>query len=168
MDIVAGVQMGGIAWGDSLPQQYANNVVAVATFGDVADRTGGSLPTQSALLGSRAIDLCNFGDPIRHAGPGNAWSGHTEGYVPGYTTQAAAFVAAKLMAGPGLTMPGDGPLPGYGQATPGYGPEASMHGPPPGYGAQTPGFRDTDRLLGVRNGESSAGSNACQAPPATM
>ncbi len=139
IDIVAGVQMGGIAWGDSLPPQYANNIVAVATFGDVADRTGGSLPTQSALLGSKAIDLCNPGDPICHAGPGNAWSGHTEGYVPGYTTQAADFVASKLLSGPGLTVPGYGPLPGYGSATPGYGPETSMYGPPPGYGPETPG-----------------------------
>ena len=95
IDIVAGVQMGGIAWGDSLPPQYANNVVAVATFGDVAGRTGGSLPTQSALLGSKAIDLCNPGDPICHAGPGNAWSGHTEGYVPGVHHPGGGFCCGK-------------------------------------------------------------------------
>ena len=99
MDIVAGVPIGGINWGSSLPPEYASHIAAVATFGDVADRAGGTLPTQSALLGSKAIDLCNPEDPICHAGPGNEWSGHTEGYVPVYTTQAAAFVASKLLAG---------------------------------------------------------------------
>jgi cutinase len=139
MDIVAGVPIGGINWGNSLPPEYANNVAAVVTFGDVADRAGGSLPTQSALLGSKAIDLCNPDDPICHAGPGNEWSGHTEGYVPVYTTQAAAFVASKLMAGTGQQVPGFGPaIPGYAPQTPGYGPQ-TPGSQTPGYGPQTPG-----------------------------
>jgi cutinase len=137
MDIVAGVPIGGINWGSSLPPEYANNIAAVATFGDIADRAGGSLPTQSAMLGSKAIDLCNPSDPICHAGQGNEWSGHTEGYVPVYTTQAAAFVASKLMAGTGQQVPGYGPPqdfaptqgPGSGPQTPGFGP--SIHGPAP-------------------------------------
>ncbi|OBG22371.1 cutinase family protein [Mycobacterium sp. 852002-51057_SCH5723018] len=138
MDIVAGVPIGGINWGSSLPPEYAKNITAVATFGDVADRAGGTLPTQSALLGSKAIDLCNPSDPICHAGPGNEWSGHTEGYVPAYTNQAAAFVASKLLAGANPQVPGYGPqyspqTPGYGPQTPGYGPQT------PGYGPQTPG-----------------------------
>ena len=133
IDIVAGVPVGGINWGSSLPLEYANNVAAVATFGDVADRAGGALPTQSALLGSKAIDLCNPSDPICHAGPGNAWSGHTEGYVPVYTTQAAAFVASELLAGSGQTVPGYGPPPGFAPQTPGYGPQT------PGYAPQAPG-----------------------------
>jgi cutinase len=137
MDIVAGVPIGGISWGSTLPAQYANNIVAVATFGDVADRAGGKLPTQSAMLGSKAIDLCNPNDPICHAGPGNEWSGHTEGYVPVYTTQAAAFVASKLV-GTGQSVPGYGPsMPGAGPQTPGYGPQTP--GQAPGPGPQTPG-----------------------------
>ncbi|WP_167104742.1 cutinase family protein [Mycobacterium sp. DL592] len=140
IDIVAGVPMGGITWGNALPPQYADNIAAVATFGNVAGRTGGSLPTQSALLGSKAVDMCNPGDPICHAGPGNAWSGHTEGYVPGYTDQAAAFVMGRLLSGSGPTLPGYGPPPGYGPATPGYGPDTSLHGPQPGYGPTSPGF----------------------------
>ena len=133
MDIVAGVPIGGINWGSSLPPEYAGNIAAVATFGDVADRAGGTLPSQSALLGSKAIDLCNPNDPICHAGPGNEWSGHTEGYVPVYTTQAAAFVASKLLAGTGRQVPGFGPPQGYGPQTPGYGPQTPVYGP------QTPG-----------------------------
>jgi len=109
MDIVAGVPIGGINFGSSLPPEYANNIAAVVTFGDIADRAGGSLPTKSALLGSKALDLCNPVDPICHAGQGNEWSGHTEGYVPVYTTQAAAFVAPKLMGGGVAHMPGQVP-----------------------------------------------------------
>jgi cutinase len=142
MDIVAGVPIGGINWGSSLPPEYASNIAAVATFGDVADRAGGTLPTQSALLGSKAIDLCNPNDPICHAGPGNEWSGHTEGYVPVYTAQAAAFVASKLLAGSGQQVPGFGPeSPAYAPQSPAYapqlpGPQApgsspSVHGPGP-------------------------------------
>ncbi|OBH16499.1 cutinase [Mycobacterium sp. E1715] len=135
MDIVAGVPIGGISWGNKLPEQYANNIAAVVTFGDVADRAGGTLPTQSALLGSKAADYCNPNDPICHAGPGNEWSGHTEGYVPVYTTQAAAFVAQKLAGssssspafGPPLgPVPGGTPSPVNGQTPPGSPP--SIHG----------------------------------------
>jgi cutinase len=147
IDIVAGVPIGGINWGSSLPPELANKVAAVVTFGDVADRAGGSLPTQSAMFGSKAIDRCNPNDPICHAGPGNEWSGHTEGYVPVYTTQAAAFVASKLLAGTGQQVPGYGPpqefapqTPGYGPQTPGYGPQTPGYGPQtPGYGPQVPG-----------------------------
>jgi cutinase len=148
MDIVAGVPIGGINWGSSLPPEFASHVAAVATFGDLADRAGGSLPTQSAMFGSKAIDLCNPNDPICHAGQGNEWSGHTEGYVPVYTTQAAAFVASKLLAGTGQQVPGYGSAPqtpGYGPQSPGYGPQTPGYGPQtpgpqsPGYGPQAPG-----------------------------
>lgn len=148
MDIVAGVPIGGINWGNSLPPQYADNIAAVATFGDVADRAGGTLPSQSKLLGSKAIDLCNPNDPICHAGPGNEWSGHTEGYVPVYTTQAAAFVASKLV-GAGQSVPGYGPsFPGAGPQVPGQ----------PGYGQQTPVYGQTPPGSGPR-------STAAPAPP---
>jgi cutinase len=147
VDILAGVPIGGITWGNQLPAEYVSSVAAVATFGDVADRAGGSLPTMSASLGSKAIDLCNPNDPICHAGPGNEWSGHTEGYVPVYTTQAAAFVAAKLMGGSTGTVPGSGtpPVVGY---TPGNGqqptgPAPSIHGNSPVPGSPAPAVPPT-------------------------
>lgn len=159
MDIVAGVPIGGINWGNSLPPQYADNI-AVATFGDVADRAGGTLPSQSKLLGSKAIDLCNPNDPICHAGPGNEWSGHTEGYVPVYTTQAAAFVASKLV-GAGQSVPGYGPsFPGAGPQVPGQ----------PGYGQQTPVYGQTPPGSGpsIHGGTGTAPAPAPLAPgPAT-
>lgn len=151
MDIVAGVPIGGISWGNKLPEQYAKNIVAVVTFGDVADRAGGTLPTQSALLGSKAQDYCNPNDPICHAGPGNEWTGHTEGYVPVYTTQAASFIASKLAAaGVGQQAPEFGPPLGptpqspYGQQSPVYGqnpgssPSIHDNGPAPAPGPVAP------------------------------
>ncbi|KHO23534.1 cutinase family protein [Mycolicibacterium setense] len=156
INIVAGNPLGGIKWGDSLPPEYADNVAAITTFGDVGTRTKQTIATQSALFGSKAIDLCNPSDPICHEGQGNEWSGHTEGYVPVYTTQAAAFVASKLLAGSGQTLPGYGPaLPDYGQLpefgplpgsgpVPQYGPvpgpDTSLHGPSPAYSPQSPGY----------------------------
>jgi cutinase len=98
MDIVAGVPA-GISSGSPLPGEYANNITAVATFGNIVGRSGSPLSAQSRLLGFKTIDLCNPEDPICHAGPGNEWSGHTDGYVPVYTTQAATFIAARLSPG---------------------------------------------------------------------
>jgi cutinase len=97
IDIVTGNSVGGLLRGTILPAQYADFVAAVVTFGNVADRTKQPITTHSALLGSRAMDLCNPMDPICHEGPGNEWSGHTEGYVPIYTDQAASFVVAQLL-----------------------------------------------------------------------
>ncbi|OHU99965.1 cutinase family protein [Mycobacterium talmoniae] len=99
IDIVAGVPVVGVTWGSPLPAEYAGNIAAVATFGNAADRGGGSLASQSALLGSKAIDLCNASDPICHEGPGNQWESHTDGYIPGLTDQAATFVASKIQTG---------------------------------------------------------------------
>ena len=93
VDIVTGTHIGGVGWGDSLPPQYASHVIAVTTFGNPADRSGGTIAAQSAMFGAKAVDYCNPEDPICHAGQGNEWSGHTDGYVPVYTSQAASFVA---------------------------------------------------------------------------
>ncbi|GCA96700.1 cutinase family protein [Mycolicibacterium sp. NCC-Tsukiji] len=126
VNIVAGFS--GINWGDPLPPEYNKNIAAVATFGNQADRTDGAPPTQNSPLSPKAIDLCNPADPICHAGAGNSWSGHTQGYVPAYTDQAAAFVASKLLAGSHLTPPG------YGSQFPAYGPQPGTN-PQMGYGA---------------------------------
>jgi cutinase len=113
VDIVAGNSVGGLLRGTTLPAQYADTIVAVVTFGNVADRSGAPMTTSSALLGSKAMDLCNPADPICHAGPGNEWSGHTEGYVPLYTEQAASFVVMKLLGvqPPTISGPTATPLP---------------------------------------------------------
>ncbi len=130
MDIVAGVPVGGVSWGSALPPQYVDNIAALVTFGNIADRSGSPLSSQSALLGSKTIDMCNGEDPICHAGPGNEWSGHTEGYAPTYTTQAASIVASRLrIAGPGL-FPGIPGTPGL-PSTPGVPGVPGLPGPSP-------------------------------------
>ena len=96
IDIVTGTKVGGISWGNELPAEYANQVVAVTAFGNPAVRSGGPISEQSVLFGSKALDLCNPGDPICHEGPGNDWSDHTGGYIPAYTSQAANFIAGRL------------------------------------------------------------------------
>ena len=150
IDIVSGVPVGGISWGSALPAQYAKDVIAVTTFGNPADRSGGPISAQSAMFGAKSIDFCNPEDPICHAGPGNQWSGHTEGYVPVYTNQAASFIQTRLLAvlpptAPGPPMgvppgPGYAPGPGYGPGPgPGYGPGPGPgYGPAPGPGGQPP------------------------------
>jgi cutinase len=152
VNIVAGNPIVGIAWGPALPSSLAENVAAIATFGNVANRSGTKLPSQSAMFTGKAIDLCNPTDPICHAGEGNAWSGHTDGYVPVYTTQAAVFAASTLMAGSSLAVPGFGPptangqLPGYDATPPGSGTPAPIYASqpqgsdhlPPGYVPSAP------------------------------
>ncbi|MCV7204208.1 cutinase family protein [Mycolicibacterium peregrinum] len=183
INIVAGNPLGNITWGDSLPREYADNVVAITTFGDVGTRTKQSIATQSALYGSKAIDLCNPMDPICHEGQGNEWSGHTEGYVPVYTTQAASFIASKLLAGSGQSLPGYGPaLPDYGQLPefgllpgsgptpvygplPGSGPDTSLHGPQPGY-APAPGYSPQTPGYGTQPPGPDSSTTAPSAPPA--
>lgn len=136
VDIVSGVSIGGIGWGSSLPPKYANNVIAVTTFGNPADRSGGTIAAQSAMFGAKAVDYCNPEDPICHAGQGNQWSGHTDGYVPVYTSQAASFVQTRLLSVLSPTAP-SGPLgvpPGPMGVPPGpFGtPPGPALGPPPG------------------------------------
>ena len=135
VNIVAGFD--GVNWGDPLPAEYLDNVAAVATFGNVAGRTGGPTSTQSSPLAAKAIDLCHPADPICHDGEGNSWSGHTDGYIPIYTDQAARFIAAALLthATPGLRMPPVDPRTGTVQ-TPGQQPPAGVR-PVPGAPAAT-------------------------------
>ena len=57
IDIVAVSPMGSITWGSALPAQYADNIAAVATFGNVVSRTGGSLPTRAHCSAPKTIDL---------------------------------------------------------------------------------------------------------------
>jgi cutinase len=137
VDIVTGTPIGGVGWGDSLPPQYADHVVAVTTFGNPADRSGGPISQQSQLFGAKAIDFCNPEDPICHAGQGNQWSGHTEGYVPVYTSQAASFVQTRLLSLLAPTAP-QGPMGGFPPGGPMGVPPGPM-GVPPGPQGVPPG-----------------------------
>ena len=142
VDIVTGTQIGGVGWGDSLPQQYASHIIAVTTFGNPADRSGGTISAQSAMFGAKAVDYCNPEDPICHAGQGNEWKGHTDGYVPVYTSQAASFVGTRLLSVLPQTGPDGSPLglpPGPGPFSGQPGPMGPGQGPAPGPVPGAPG-----------------------------
>jgi cutinase len=92
------------------------------------------------MFGAKAIDFCNPEDPICHAGQGNQWTGHTEGYVPVFTSQAASFVQTRLLAVLAPSSP-QGPYgapqsPFGGPQGPYGGPQGPMGVPPGPMGGQ--------------------------------
>ncbi|BCO35515.1 cutinase family protein [Mycobacterium heckeshornense] len=89
---------------DSLPQDVADHVAAVATFGNPSDRyLGAPISAISPWYGAKAIDLCADADPICSPGP-LAPPSQDEMFSPahlsyansGMPRQAAAFVASRL------------------------------------------------------------------------
>jgi cutinase len=104
------------------------------------------------MFGAKAIDYCNPEDPICHAGQGNEWKGHTDGYVPVYTSQAASFVQTRLLTVLSPTVPGgpSGPLgvpPGPMGVPPG---QAPGQGPLPGPGPQGTSVVDKTQPIAFR------------------
>jgi cutinase len=89
----------------TLSEDQANHVAALALFGNPADRyIGGSVSTQSPWYGAKAIDMCAPGDAICTPGGAMALPTHDEEFSPahlsyansGMPAQAAAFVASHL------------------------------------------------------------------------
>lgn len=96
IDTIIGVPNVGIGFNRPLPPAVGDRIAAIATFGNATHRTGGPLSGIAGVFGSRAIDLCNQGDPICMAGPNNSWDAHTSYERTGLPAEAAAFVASKL------------------------------------------------------------------------
>ena len=71
----------------------ADRIAAVAVFGNPTAKVGLPL-TSSPVYGTRAIDLCNTGDPVCSAG--NDVPAHRNYGPAGLTNQASAFVASLL------------------------------------------------------------------------
>ncbi len=85
------------AWGSKvqMPSQVADNVAAVAVFGNPSNNlAGGPLTAISPLFGGKTIDLCVPGDPI--CGPGSNMLAHEQYVSSGMTNQAATFAAGRL------------------------------------------------------------------------
>lgn len=89
----------------SLPQEVADHVTALATFGNPSDRyLGAPIEAVSPWYGAKAIDLCAPGDPI--CTPGGLLSvptqdelaspAHSSYQQSGMPSQAAAFVASRI------------------------------------------------------------------------
>jgi cutinase len=89
---------------DSLPQDVADHVAAVAVFGNPSDRyLGAPISAISPWYGAKAIDLCADADPVCSPGPLTPPSqdemfspAHLSYARSGMPGQAAAFAASRL------------------------------------------------------------------------
>lgn len=93
MDIITSVPFPAIGFTNPLPPNVPDRIAAVAVFGNPTARIGLPL-TVSPLYGTRAIDLCNVGDPV--CSDGNSVQAHRNYGPDGLTGQAATFVAGLL------------------------------------------------------------------------
>jgi len=93
IDIITSVPFPAIGFTNPLPPEMADRIAAVAVFGNPTAKVGLPL-TSSPVYGTRAIDLCNTGDPVCSAG--NDVPAHRNYGPAGLTNQAAAFVASLL------------------------------------------------------------------------
>lgn len=89
---------------DSLPQDVADHVAAVAVFGNPSDRyLGAPISAISPWYGAKAIDLCADGDPVCSPGPLTPPSqeemsspAHLSYAHSGMPSQAATFAASRV------------------------------------------------------------------------
>jgi cutinase len=93
IDVIAAVPVPGVGFTAPLPPNTPEHVAAIAVFGNPSTRLGLPL-TSSPVWGSRAIDLCNAGDPV--CSDGDDVPAHSNYGPTGLTSQAAAFVAGLL------------------------------------------------------------------------
>lgn len=99
MSMLAGVPplgnlVGNFGSAPPLPPEAADQIAAVAVFGNPGARFGTPLSTTGAFAG-KAIDLCSQGDPICFVG-GRDRAAHNGYEFPPYVTDAAAFVAGRV------------------------------------------------------------------------
>jgi len=93
IDVLAAVPFPVIGFNNPLPATVADRIAALAVFGNPSTKIGIPL-TSSPVYGTRAIDLCNPGDPI--CSPGDDVPAHRSYGPDGTAGQAAAFVANLL------------------------------------------------------------------------
>lgn len=93
MDIIAAVPFPAVGFNSPLPPNVPGHVAAVAVFGNPSAKLGVPL-TISPVWGSRAIDLCNAGDPI--CSDGRDFDAHSNYVNSGLAAQGAGFAAGLL------------------------------------------------------------------------
>ena len=93
VDVLTAVPIPVIGFSNPLPPFVADRIAAVAVFGNPSTKIGLPL-TSSPVFGTRAIDLCNAGDPICSAG--DNVPAHRSYGPDGTAYQAAVFVANRL------------------------------------------------------------------------
>lgn len=93
VDVVTAIPIPGIGFNNPLPPFAGDHIAAIAVFGNPSAKLGLPL-TSSPVFGSRAIDLCNAGDPICTSG--DSVVAHRSYGPDGNAYQAALFVANRL------------------------------------------------------------------------
>lgn len=93
IDIIAAVPFPAVGFNSPLPPNVPEHVAAVAVFGNPSAKLGAPL-TISPVWGSRAIDLCNAGDPV--CSDGRDIAAHSNYVSSGLAGQAAGFAAGLL------------------------------------------------------------------------
>ncbi len=93
IDIITSVPFPAVGFNNPLPPNVPDHVAALAVFGNPTTKVGLPL-TSSPIYGGKAIDLCNFGDPV--CSGGDDVPAHRSYGPDGTASQAAAFVAGLL------------------------------------------------------------------------
>lgn len=93
IDIIAAVPFPAVGFNSPLPPTVPEHVAAVTVFGNPSAKLGAPL-TISPVWGSRAIDLCNAGDPV--CSDGRDIAAHSNYVSSGLAGQAAGFAAGLL------------------------------------------------------------------------
>ncbi len=93
VDVLTAVPIPVVGFTNPLPPFAGDKIAALAVFGNPSSKIGLPL-TSSPVFGTRAIDLCNAGDPI--CSPGDNVPAHRSYGPDGTSYQAAVFVANRL------------------------------------------------------------------------
>jgi len=80
--------------GSVIPASLSGRIGAIAVFGNPSRLTGQRIDVNGGVYASKAIDDCNFGDPV--CGGGVNTLAHLTYGVDGSATAAATFAAGKL------------------------------------------------------------------------
>ncbi|KAE9275975.1 hypothetical protein PF008_g29211 [Phytophthora fragariae] len=83
--------------GQSIPEDLAPRIKAIVTFGNPLKLMGQTIERSSQLYGSKAIEFCNFGDPV--CANGFNTMAHMMYPMDGSVTKAAQQAAALVKSG---------------------------------------------------------------------
>jgi cutinase len=95
IDVITSVPVPILGFNNPLPPSAPDFVAAVVAFGNPSAKLGAPL-TLAPVWGSRAIDLCNGGDPICQTDGESLVAHRSPAYTAGPVNQAADFAAAHL------------------------------------------------------------------------
>jgi cutinase len=96
VDLITADPNATFGFGRPMPAAVADQVAAVAVFGNPSNKIGRPLTAISPLYGAKTIDLCNGADPV--CSNGDDRPSHSQYVQAGLAQQAAGFVASKIPA----------------------------------------------------------------------